>query len=383
MKAYAPSSDSRNILVRAPNWIGDYVLAYPFFHFLRRGFPRAKVTVACTPWVEAVQFRNLVDEVVVMPQPKGEGLWEKFQQLEEGAKALKAKGPYDLGISLPNSFSAAWLLKRAGAATRRGYSTDGRSFLLTERLPFREPPVTHRAEAYVRLLPEAALPKKVEVKEFWGIPPKPGDDLDPGVPGVIPRFEPEKAWPGVDPLEPPKEPYWVLAPGAVAESRRWPVERFAELARKVITETGWKCAIVGGVAEARLADKIVAEVGPEKALDLTAQGSVTRLWKLLRNSRFSVTNDSGLAHVASLCSFPGGPEVYIVWGAGDPKRTEPLSPSQVRIVLEPVDCWPCESNTCSLPTAQKVECLRGIHPEAVWEEIRVGVEHRKRREQTR
>jgi heptosyltransferase-2 len=389
LKAYAPPSRFESIVVRAPNWIGDHILAYPFFHFLRRGFPRAKITVACVSWVEAVQFRNLIDDVVVLPRPQASGqpaaepgAWADFRALEQGAGLLKAKGPFDLGIALPNSFSAAWLLKRGGARTRRGYSADARGLLLTERLPWRDSPVVHRAEAYVGLLPESARPK-VEVKEFWGVPPAPNDELDAGVPGVITSFEPEKAWPDADPLEPPKEAYWVLAPGAVAESRRWPVERFAELARRVITETGWKCVVVGGVAEARLADKIMGEVGSEKAVDLTAQGSVTRLWKLLRGSQFSVTNDSGLAHVAALCSFPGGPAVYVVWGAGDTKRTEPLGPSQVRILLNPVDCWPCERNTCSLPSAQKVECLRGIHPDAVWEEIRVGVDHRKQRDTAR
>ncbi|HUP56373.1 MAG TPA: glycosyltransferase family 9 protein [Bdellovibrionota bacterium] len=368
-----------SILVRTPNWIGDQILSYPFFHFLRRGYPRARITVACVPWVEAVQFRNLVDDVITLPRPEGDALWARFAALEQGAALARAKGPFDLGIALPNSFSAAWFLWRAGARARRGFASDGRSWLLTERLPWREEPILHRAEAYVSVLPETARPK-VEIKEFWGVSPKPGDVLDPGVPGVIPRFEPAQAWPDADPLEVPAEPYWVLAPGAVAESRRWPVERFAELARTICGETGWKCVVVGGVAEARLADKILAELGSEKVLDWTAQGSVTRLWKLLRSSRFAVTNDSGLAHVAALCSFPGGPPVYIVWGAGEPKRTEPLGPSQIRMLLNPVDCWPCERNSCSLPSAQKVECLRGIHPDAVWEEIRVGIRHRQERD---
>src|SRR3954469_18915033 len=103
MTAGAPAS----ILVRAPNWIGDQILSYPFFHFLRRGYPRARITVACVPWVEAVQFRNLVDEVIVLPRPSGEGAWAGFQALEQGSKLARAQGPFDLGIALPNSFSAA------------------------------------------------------------------------------------------------------------------------------------------------------------------------------------------------------------------------------------------------------------------------------------
>src|SRR3954467_6620685 len=114
MKAYAPPSRYESILVRAPNWIGDHILSYPFFHFLRRGFPRARIAVACVPWVEAVQFRNLIDDVVLLPKPESGNLWDRFRALEAGAAAARAKGPWDLGIALPNSFSAAWFLKRAG-----------------------------------------------------------------------------------------------------------------------------------------------------------------------------------------------------------------------------------------------------------------------------
>jgi heptosyltransferase-2 len=367
------------ILVRAPNWIGDQVLSYPFFHFLRRGYPRAKITVACVPWVEATQFRNLIDEIVLLHRPKENTLWARFQALEAGARLVREKGPYDLGISLPNSFSAAWLLWRAGAANRRGYVADGRAFLLTERLHLREEPVVHRAEAYVGALPDEARPL-AEIKDFWGIPPVEGDELDPGTPGVIPEFQPERAWPEADPIEPPSTPYWVLAPGAVAESRRWPIERFTDLARKVDGETKWPCLVVGGPAEAPLADRLIGELGRERVRDWTAQGSVTRLWKTLRQAKFVVANDSGLAHVAAICSRREGPSIHVVWGAGNPKRTEPLGPSRVRILLNPIDCWPCERNSCSLPSGQKVECLRGIHPDAVWEEIRLGIGRRDERE---
>lgn len=50
----------QKILVRAPNWIGDQILAYPFFHHLRAGYPGAQITAVCQPWVASVQFRHLV-----------------------------------------------------------------------------------------------------------------------------------------------------------------------------------------------------------------------------------------------------------------------------------------------------------------------------------
>lgn len=360
------SPSPKNILVRAPNWIGDQVLAYPFFHYLRAAYPEARIGVSCVSWVEALQFRKLVDEVHVLPRLLGQGLKPKLVALEEGARALRERGPWDLAISMPNSLSAAWLLYRSGASRRRGYRGDGRGWLLNERLAWDPDPGRHRAQAYVDLLPGQARPER-PVKEFWGILPE--NELDPGVPGELAAFDAEGEWPEARPLEPPTDPYWVLAPGATAESRRWPLESFVALADQVARSTGWRCLIVGGPAEAGLAEQLVDKLNrPGGALfeDWTARGSVTDLWWVFGGAKVTLTNESGLAHVAALCGSP----VQIVCGAADPKRTRPLGPGRVQVAINPVECWPCERNVCSQTGGKKIQCLRGISPETIWEEIR-------------
>jgi len=358
-----PLGRYQSILVRAPNWIGDQILAYPFFHYLREAYPQARIAVACHPWVESVQFRNLVNEVHLLPRPDRPGLWAKVQSLREAASELKSKGPWDLAISLPNSFSTAALLYLAGAKERRGYVADGRGILLTDPVVWASGKEQHRSEAYARLIPGGETnANTANVREFWGVPPV--DETDPGVPGVLPKFPVREAWPQVKMLEPPTEDYWVLAPGTTAESRRWPLESFKALARRVVSERGWKGVIVGGPMEAPVAERLCDERGL-KLEDWTAQGSVASLWKIFRHAKFTVANDSGLAHVAALCGSP----VQVAWGAGDPKRTRPMGPGKVQLALNPVDCWPCERNTCSLPDARKLECLRGVQPETIWEEV--------------
>ena len=361
------SADPKTILVRAPNWIGDQVMTYPFFHWLRASFPKARIVSVCMPWVSSIQYRNLIDDVFVLPRPPGveeksdkkkPKFLLKFDALEQAGRDLKNRGPWDLGISLPNSFSAAWLLWRAGCRVRRGYPGDARSLLLTERISHKGHSETHRAESYQQLLcRELSRP----AKQFWGNPPV--DDLDPGVPGVVPAFDPASAWPGSSPVAPPPGNYWVLAPGAVAESRRWPVERFLALADLIISATGYPGVVVGGPGEAALGVRLAEGVRrPGMLLDKTAQGAVSSLWKIFRNARFTIANDSGLAHVAALCGSP----VQIIWGAGDPKRTLPIGPGKVNLSLNPVPCWPCERNVCSKEGAAKIQCLRGIQPEQVW-----------------
>jgi heptosyltransferase II len=349
----------KRILVRSPNWIGDQILAYPFFFFLRRAFPQSRIDVVCASWVESVQYRDLIDDVHLMEKPRERGLWAGFQAVEATAGRLKKAGPWDLAITLPSSFSSAWMLFRAGSASRRGFRGDGRSWLLTEAVRAEDARTTHRAESYLLLLPEKDRPSR-PVSEFWGILPE--NDLDPGVPGVIERFNAEKSWPG-EKIAPPSEPYWVLAPGSAAESRRWPVQKFAALARQIAAESGLRGLIVGGRSEVSLAEELCQD--PSLRLqDLTAQGPVSCYSRLFEKSRFTISNDSGLAHVAALCGSP----VQVVWGAGDPKRTQPLGPGRSRILFNPVDCWPCERNICSREGQDRYKCLKGIQPEAVRDE---------------
>jgi heptosyltransferase-2 len=351
----------QKIVVRAPNWIGDQILAYAYFHYLRTGYPTAHITSVCQPWVASVQFRHLVDEVYVLPQPKGASAWARVRALEAGARALRAQGPWDLGMCLPNSFSSAWLFARAGVRWRRGYAADGRGFLLHDRLAWETYSKQHRAEAYVHVLPAAVRPQGT-VQRFWAEPAHCGITTETS--GVCDQFDARRAWPVEALVEPPSYPYWVLAPGSMAASRRWPVARFAVLAKDIAHTTGLSGLVVGGTAEIALANQLCQDPACQLA-DFTARGPVAAYWQVLRRALFTVSNDSGLAHVAALCGSP----VYIVWGAGDPAKTKPLGPGPVRLLYSPVDCWPCERNVCWQLPERTIACLRGIDSQAVLKEI--------------
>lgn len=357
-----------SILVRAPNWIGDQVLAYPFFHYLRKANPKAHIGVVCASWVESIQFKNLVDEVITLA-PRKPGMFGKLSMLEESAQSIRQsareKGPWEQGIILPNSFSSAWIFYRAGVISRRGYLDDSRGLLLNEKVHWPTQTIVHRAQAYVDLLPSMARPKR-PVSEFWGVPAE--NELDEDIPGEIPFFDAARAWPDSEPLDKPSGNYWVLAPGSQAETRRWPVQKFAELASRIARKTGWTGYVVGGLAEAELAEHL-CQNSDLKLVDLTGQGAVSSLWKVFSGAKLSVCNDSGLAHVAALCGSP----VQVIWGAGNPKRTLPLGKNKIQIIFNPIDCWPCESNACRFQeVGRKLECLKGLQPEAVFTEIQNG-----------
>ena len=325
-----------------------------------------------------MQFRNLVDSVHrVLPQPDRPGLRDRFETAEGlAARELKDKGPWDVGYCLPNSLSSAWIQFRAGVKERRGYAADGRGILLKPGLSWEKRRSVHRSGGFTWAFCRPSFQPKKPVRASSGAC-RPKTIWTPGCAeswtGLSP---PRPAWPDAPKvIEPPPEAkgaYWVLAPGSQAESRRWPVESFASLAREILAARGWRGVIVGGSSETRVAMQLTADRSLG-LIDMTAQGSVTSNWKIFEQAKFTVSNDSGLAHVAALCGSP----VQVVWGAGDPKRTEALGPGRVRVIFNPIEsAGPCERNTCALSEGRKIECLRGIQPDAVWKEILSGIRPR-------
>jgi len=338
----------KRILVRAPNWIGDQVMAYAFYAQLRKNYPNDWIGVVCTEWVKDIQFRGFIDEVFVLQKFKKKSLINSYKSIKRIAEELKQKGPWDYGYLLPNSFGSALLFFLAKVKNIRGYQTDLRGLLLNEKLKWNSDPSIHRADTYLNLLGNEGLLFK-SAKEYFI------------------KFDPIKQWPEVIPLETPKFRYVVIAPGATADSRRWNEEKFSQLIDEIHSKWGFKSVIVGGPAEKKIAESLVKKA--LSVIDYTAKGSVSSLWKLFHDSQFVVCNESGLAHMASLC----GAKVQIVCGAADPKRTTPVGPGFVQVQTNSgVSCWPCEKNVCQFQDHRKNQCHEGIFPPQVIEKIESG-----------
>jgi heptosyltransferase-2 len=338
----------KRILVRAPNWIGDQVMAYPFFSQLKKNNPQAWIGVVCTEWVKDIQFRGYVDEVFVLPKLRKKTILSSFRSINRIAEELRQKGPWDLGFLLPNSFGSALLFHLAKVQEIHGYKTDMRSMFLHEKVEWNPDPSIHRADTYLNLLRTESFP------------------VDPAV-SYLKKFDPLKHWPAVTPLEAPKDRYIVIAPGATADSRRWGVEKFASLIKLVHEKWGYRSVVVGGAAEELIAKQFTEQNLP--VINYVGKGSVSSLWRVFQNAQFIVCNESGLAHVASLC----GAKVQIVCGAADPKRTKPIGPGEVQVLTNSkVSCWPCEKNVCQFLDERKNQCHEGIQANEVLNKIEGG-----------
>lgn len=97
--------------------------------------------------------------------------------------------------------------------------------------------------------------------------------------------------------------YAVINPGASWASKRWPAERYAEVATKLFETAGLRSLIVwGGADERSLAQSIVA--ASPLASCLAPETSLVNLACILKSSRMYIGSDTGPMHIAAAVGTP-------------------------------------------------------------------------------
>src|SRR5207247_3812979 len=91
----------------------------------------------------------------------------------------------------------------------------------------------------------------------------------------------------------------ILQPGARWTNKRWPVESFAELARRLATEAAaLRFAILGGKEDIPLG-KTIARAVRDRCLELTGKTSLLEMRQWIRLRERMVTNDTDPTHDAA------------------------------------------------------------------------------------
>jgi ADP-heptose:LPS heptosyltransferase len=147
-------ADPPGIVVFAPNWLGDAVMALPSIEDVKRQFPSAHLTIAARGSVASLfELARFVDDVLTL---EWRGRLLGRQGLYADAARLRELGA-DVAILLPNSFASAWLARRAQIPERWGYSSDLRRPFLTRAV--RKPKTSmHQGRYYQHLAQQLGAP---------------------------------------------------------------------------------------------------------------------------------------------------------------------------------------------------------------------------------
>ena len=335
----APRRSDMRILVIAPNWIGDAVMAQPLLALLRRQHPQAVLDVLAPPAVAPV-FRAMaeVTETLEAANRHGKPQWGERWRL---SRQLRARG-YDRCYVLPNSAKSALAPWLAGIALRIGHHGESRYLLLNQRVPPRKGEARQpMVEFYAALAGhEGPVPDPV-------LSPRPGLARE------------ARARLGLR----PDEPLILLCPGAeYGPAKRWPSRHFAALASLAAAE--WPeatIALVGSARERAMATEIAALSGQDLR-NLCGDTSLDEALGLIASASAVISNDSGLMHVAAACRRPQ----VAVFGSSDPRHTPPRSP-RAQVQWLQLACSPCFQRDCPLGHTR---CLNDLSPTAVFASLR-------------
>ncbi|MGD2045256.1 MAG: glycosyltransferase family 9 protein [Gemmatimonadota bacterium] len=313
-------------IVRAPNHLGDLVLALPA---LAAAGADVMVLRSLTPILEMAGVRG-----DVLPLDRGPA------GFVAAVRALRRKG-CRRGVLMSAAFSAAWLFRWGGVGRLRGTRTDGRGWLLTERIEPEALRGRHRVEGFALLA-----------------------GLDDGRPLPPPRVTPPADRVDRWRASLPKGALVGLFPGANAPARRWPVERFAEVAHVLVSQ-GVHVVALGGRSERALTARVGESEGA--ALDLGGRTDLVDLAAILSVCDLVITNDTGPMHLAGAV----GTATVSLWGSSDPCEVRQTGAGDTPVTGADLPCKPCYRNECHrrgpgtlLPDAHE-ECMRLIETQDV------------------
>jgi heptosyltransferase III len=324
-----------NLLVIRLRSIGDVVLTLPAVQALHDWRPDLKIHMLVEPLcVPLLEGHPAISEVMVLRK-----FWDTVRQLR--------RRHFASAFNMHGGPTSAFLTRLSGAPVRVCWAQRQFSSFYNLQVPIHFP-VAGRTEMHT-------AEHRLQQFLWTGLPEKPLPAarvyVDPKAANLVrQRLAEQDVKPG--------EPYGVLRPGASQANKRWPVERFAAIARWLREAHGIASVVNLGPGD----EQIEAEVRKHftsvgvimDSLDLRG------LIALLAGSCFFLGNDTGPTHVAAAL----GKKCVVIFGASDSKVWSPWK-TEYRLVENPFPCKQCPRGKCESLAAS--QCIFSISVEDVRE----------------
>ncbi|MCS7246297.1 MAG: lipopolysaccharide heptosyltransferase II [Thermomicrobium sp.] len=300
----------KRILLVKPCCLGDALMATPVLRALRAALPEARIDVLVTPWA-APAFDGHPAIHRLIPYPDRPTL----PVLVRLARDLSGEH-YDWGLGLDRSPRVALLLFLSRIPVRAGLDAGGRGRLYTHRVQPR--PSQHETELYLA------------VAQALGIAPH-GVEPEYVVPPEARRIMAER----LDSLPRPlvvMHPGGAVNPGSTLLAKRWPPDRYAELADRLRARFGGTVILVGSRSDRSAVENVLRTVA-SPVLDWSTRLRWDELAALLSLADLFVGNDSGVGHLAAAV----GTATVSIFGPTSPVLYRPLGPRS--LVCAPPASW--------------------------------------------
>ena len=325
------------------------VMATPALRALRNKFgPEAQIIGVMRPYVaDVLNGTHWFDDVLLyqkrtsQPDLNGHALVRKL-------RAAKL----DELLLLTNSLRTAWMAWRSGVKIRTGYVGDLRRWLLTNRLA---PPRNHATgkrlptlDAYLHLV--TALGCRPESSQMELTTTNREELAADGV------------WQQLG-LPAGERVVVINSGGAFGIAKNWPVEHFAALAQRIVSDWGGHVLVNSGPWEREFAREIVARAADRRVVTLAdiEELPVGLTKAAIRRARLLITTDSG----PRFFGIAFGKPVVTLFGPTDPVATDTHYEGETCLSLS-LDCQPCMERKCPL---KHHRCMRDLSVDWVYSAV--------------
>ncbi|WP_114639173.1 lipopolysaccharide heptosyltransferase II [Polynucleobacter necessarius] len=343
----------QSILIIAPNWIGDAVMSQPLLAQLKNQYPNSNIDVLATTWVAPIyRAYSEVHEVIEAKLEHKKLQWTLRKQL---AQKIQSKN-YQVCFVLPNSLKSALIPWLANIPFRIGYHGEFRYGLINLALEnpskINRPPMVEHYLALSQVLSD-------ELKILSDLTAPKLNVSPPANESVREKLDHA----GID-----AKSLLVLCPGAeYGPTKRWPAEKFAQLAQALVDENSkMHIILLGSQSDHAIAQEISQRAKrPSDIHNWCGQTTLDEAIALIGSAKGVVSNDSGLMHVAAALQTPQ----VAIFGSSDPAHTPPLS-SKAKVIWLNLPCSPCHKKECPLG---HLKCLNNILPQQVFATLNAAI----------
>lgn len=355
------NEDIKKILVLKTDRIGDITLTTPFLRELRKAFPNSRISFLLDSSVSPlVELCPHIDEIVRFDQNGWSRYWRWHCFLFALPASLKLwSHRFDLAIrmgwSTDRDYSSA-ITYLSGARWRLGY---------TEHMQAEKEEINRGYDRFFTHLIKASCNKhevqhNLHVLEELGWQPQ-SDKIELWLSNADEEYAQNliSSFTGTD----DSRPLIAFCVGASVERKKWPIERFKEVAQWLVREHKARILVVGGKNEYALADQLVEAI-PGDAINIAGKTSIRQCAAVLKHCDLYVGNDTGPMHLAAvfgvavlaIYTYPATAEKY---QNNCPHRFGPWQvPSQT---LQPKQALePCNQNVFGACIGKQQHCILQI-----------------------
>jgi len=331
-----PQAKIQRMIILRFGGIGDVIVLTGLIRTLRQMYPAAEISLVTDRTCAAVVERNPdLDRVIISGRI---ALAASVPQNYRNFLAVRklASRPYDLAFFAHNDFHSLFFAFFLPARYKVGFDTNGRGFDFA---------LTHSVPIYSKSL---ALTKQHTSRHLnahfhdllWAFYGKEGSQSRPRVHVSNEELNQACDWLAQRGLG---QPLVVFTLGGTEVVKRWPIDRFATLARRCAQELGATVLVLGGPEERSFCGRF-SQLHPRISFAAGAL-PLRDSMSLLKLADVVIGNDTGLIHAAAALDIPTitifGPTPSAVYG---------YESSRSIIVKADLPCLPCSQASCLLLT---------------------------------